>query len=50
MELACDVIAGCDGFHGVCREAIADVLTVYERVYPFAWLGILARPSPPPRS
>ena len=51
VELECDVIAGCDGFHGVCREAIADVLTVYEREYPFAWLGILAAaPSPPPRS
>src|SRR5215208_8237066 len=46
VELSCDVIAGCDGFHGVCREAIADVLTVYERVYPFAWLGILARSKP----
>ena len=42
----CDVIAGCDGFHGICREAIADELTVYERVYPFAWLGILARSKP----
>src|SRR3954466_10872451 len=46
VELSCDVIAGCDGFHGVSREAIADVLTVYERVYPFAWLGILARSKP----
>ena len=46
VELRCDVIAGCDGFHGVCREAIADVLTIYERVYPFAWLGILARSRP----
>jgi p-hydroxybenzoate 3-monooxygenase len=46
VELACDVVAGCDGFHGVCRETIADVLTIYERVYPFAWLGILARSKP----
>src|SRR3954453_15502984 len=46
VELSCDVIAGCDGFHGVCRDAIADALTVYERVYPFAWLGILARSKP----
>ena len=46
VELECDVIAGCDGFHGVCRDAIADALTVYERVYPFAWLGILARAKP----
>ena len=40
------MIAGCDGFHGVCRDAIADRLTVFERVYPFAWLGILARSKP----
>jgi p-hydroxybenzoate 3-monooxygenase len=46
VELECDVIAGCDGFHGVCRDAIADALTVYERVYPFAWLGILAHSRP----
>jgi p-hydroxybenzoate 3-monooxygenase len=45
--LHCDVIAGCDGFHGVCREAIpAGVLKAYERVYPFAWLGILAAAPP----
>ncbi|MGP9819410.1 4-hydroxybenzoate 3-monooxygenase [Salinarimonas sp. NSM] len=43
----CDFIAGCDGFHGVSRAAIpADVLRVYERVYPFGWLGILARTPP----
>jgi p-hydroxybenzoate 3-monooxygenase len=46
-ELRCDVIAGCDGFHGVCRDAIPDgVLSVYEREYPFAWLGILAEVAP----
>jgi p-hydroxybenzoate 3-monooxygenase len=46
-ELRCDVIAGCDGFHGVCRPAIPDgVLTVRERVYPYAWLGILAEVAP----
>jgi p-hydroxybenzoate 3-monooxygenase len=46
-ELRCDVIAGCDGFHGICRDAIPDgVLAVYEREYPFAWLGILARAAP----
>lgn len=39
----CDFIAGCDGFHGPSRQAIpADVLRVYERVYPYAWLGILS--------
>ena len=46
VELRCDVIAGCDGFHGVCRDALAGHLTVYERAYPFAWLGILARSRP----
>jgi p-hydroxybenzoate 3-monooxygenase len=45
-ELRCDVIAGCDGFHGICRPAIADALRVFEREYPFAWLGILARAKP----
>lgn len=45
--LECDVIAGCDGFHGVSRAAIPpDVLRVYERVYPYAWLGILAAVAP----
>jgi p-hydroxybenzoate 3-monooxygenase len=43
----CDVIAGCDGFHGVCRDAIgADRLTIAEREYPYAWLGILAEVAP----
>jgi p-hydroxybenzoate 3-monooxygenase len=46
-QLSCDFIAGCDGFHGVCRPSIpAGALTVYERIYPFAWLGILARVAP----
>jgi p-hydroxybenzoate 3-monooxygenase len=46
-EIACDFIAGCDGFHGICRPAIPQgVLTAFERVYPFAWLGILARTPP----
>ncbi|MDQ3911775.1 MAG: 4-hydroxybenzoate 3-monooxygenase [Actinomycetota bacterium] len=46
-ELACDIIAGCDGFHGVCRPSIPEgVLTIYERKYPFAWLGILAETPP----
>jgi p-hydroxybenzoate 3-monooxygenase len=45
-ELACDVVAGCDGFHGICRPAIAAHLQMYERVYPFAWLGILANAPP----
>jgi p-hydroxybenzoate 3-monooxygenase len=47
QELRCDVIAGCDGFHGVSREAIPEgTLSVYEREYPFAWLGILAEVTP----
>jgi p-hydroxybenzoate 3-monooxygenase len=47
MTLDCDVIAGCDGFHGVSRDSIpAGVLTAYEREYPFAWLGILATVAP----
>jgi p-hydroxybenzoate 3-monooxygenase len=46
-ELLCDFIAGCDGFHGVSRTSIPNgVLTAFERVYPFAWLGILAEAPP----
>jgi p-hydroxybenzoate 3-monooxygenase len=46
-ELFCDFIAGCDGFHGISRSSIpADVLRVYERIYPFGWLGILAEAPP----
>jgi p-hydroxybenzoate 3-monooxygenase len=46
-ELKCDVIAGCDGFHGVCRSSIPDgVLRRFEREYPFGWLGILAQVAP----
>src|SRR5262249_22745154 len=49
QTLTCDVVAGCDGFHGVCREAIPpDVLTTWDRVFPFGWLGILSE-SPPIR-
>jgi p-hydroxybenzoate 3-monooxygenase len=45
--LHCDFIAGCDGFHGVCRPSIpASALTEFDRVYPFAWLGILAQAPP----
>jgi p-hydroxybenzoate 3-monooxygenase len=46
-ELTCDFIAGCDGFHGVCRPSIpAGALTTFDRVYPFGWLGILAEAPP----
>ena len=46
-EIACDFIAGCDGFHGVSRQAIPqEVIRIYERVYPFGWLGILSDTPP----
>jgi p-hydroxybenzoate 3-monooxygenase len=46
-ELVCDVVAGCDGFHGVSRDAIPDgALTTFARHYPFAWMGILAEVAP----
>jgi p-hydroxybenzoate 3-monooxygenase len=45
-EVSADFIAGCDGFHGVCRAVISDHLQVYEREYPFGWLGILAHAAP----
>jgi p-hydroxybenzoate 3-monooxygenase len=46
-ELECEVIAGCDGFHGVCRPSIPDgVLRTFERAYAFGWLGILAQVAP----
>jgi p-hydroxybenzoate 3-monooxygenase len=47
QEIACDIIAGCDGFHGICRASILPSrLRLYERVYPFGWLGILAEAPP----
>jgi p-hydroxybenzoate 3-monooxygenase len=46
-QLECDVVAGCDGFHGVCRESIPPgVSRTFVREYPFGWLGILARVPP----
>ena len=46
-EIHCDFIAGCDGFHGICRPSIpADHIRIFERVYPFGWLGILANATP----
>ncbi len=46
-EVICDAIAGCDGFHGICRPAIPEgLLTTWERTYPYAWLGILADVPP----
>jgi p-hydroxybenzoate 3-monooxygenase len=47
VVLQCDFIAGCDGFHGVSRPSIPQgILTAFDRVYPFAWLGILAEAPP----
>jgi p-hydroxybenzoate 3-monooxygenase len=46
-EIVCEIVAGCDGFHRVCRPAIpVDRLRVFEREYPFGWLGILAEAPP----
>jgi p-hydroxybenzoate 3-monooxygenase len=46
-EIQCDFIAGCDGFHGICRPSIPNShIRLYERIYPFAWLGILAGVPP----
>jgi len=46
-EIACDFIAGCDGFHGVCRASVpAGAIVEYEKVYPFGWLGLLADTPP----
>ncbi len=46
-ELHCDIVAGCDGFHGVCRPTIPeDAISVWGREYPYAWLGILADVAP----
>jgi p-hydroxybenzoate 3-monooxygenase len=47
VELECDYIAGCDGFHGVSRKSVpADAIKIFERVYPFGWLGILSHTRP----
>src|SRR5438552_1983907 len=46
-ELACDFIAGCDGFHGVSRQTVpAAAIQTFERVYPFGWLGLLSETPP----
>jgi p-hydroxybenzoate 3-monooxygenase len=46
-ELACDFVAGCDGFHGISRKSVpAGAITNHERVYPFGWLGILSDTPP----
>ena len=46
-DLSCDFVAGCDGFHGICRTSVPNgILIAYEQTYPFAWLGILAQAPP----
>jgi p-hydroxybenzoate 3-monooxygenase len=48
QRIDCDFIAGCDGFHGICRPSFPEgLLTFYDREYPFGWVGILSE-SPPP--
>ncbi len=47
QTLDCDIIAGCDGFHGICRPSLPDdFITDFDRIYPFGWLGILAEVAP----
>src|SRR5256884_9857463 len=47
IELQCDFIAGCDGFHGVSRASLPEAIqTVFTRFYPFGWLGILMQAPP----
>jgi len=47
QRLECEFIAGCDGYHGVCRASVPrDAITEYEKVYPFGWLGLLSETPP----
>jgi p-hydroxybenzoate 3-monooxygenase len=47
LEIACDFIAGCDGFHGISRKSVpAEAIATHERVYPLGWLGILSETPP----
>jgi p-hydroxybenzoate 3-monooxygenase len=46
-EIDCDFVAGCDGFHGICRQSVPQAaIKTYERVYPFGWLGVLSETPP----
>jgi p-hydroxybenzoate 3-monooxygenase len=46
-EIACDFIAGCDGFHGICRPSIpSGIRREFDKVYPFGWLGVLSETPP----
>ena len=47
IEISAKLVAGCDGFHGVCRQSIpAEKMTLFERIYPFGWLGVLVDQPP----
>jgi p-hydroxybenzoate 3-monooxygenase len=47
QEIACEFIAGCDGFHGICRPSVREsAIASYERTYAFAWLGLLSKTPP----
>ncbi|MCL4264882.1 MAG: 4-hydroxybenzoate 3-monooxygenase [Anaerolineae bacterium] len=47
QEIVCDFVAGCDGYHGVARQSVpADKITLFEKIYPFGWLGILSDVPP----
>ena len=47
IELECDYIAGCDGYHGIARKSVpANAIKTFERVYPFGWLGVLSQTPP----
>ncbi len=47
QEITCDFVAGCDGYHGICRQSVPkDAMRTFERLYPFGWLGILADVPP----
>ena len=47
VEIACDIIAGCDGFHGICRPSIPEgVLTIFDHPYPMGWVGALVEAPP----
>jgi len=46
-KIKCDFVAGCDGYHGISRKVIPqNLIQIYERVYPFGWLGILSETPP----
>lgn len=45
-ELICDFVAGCDGYHGISRATVQDKITIFEKIYPFGWLGILSDTPP----